>query len=236
MKTCSLRAAMALMAFVLVALTGCGGGDDSNAGNADTRPSFALQAAYQARIVSGVTDTFVVSGVCTGTASLAVGAVTPATFESVNGYQALTRSSFNLMCGAASSVVTDEPSTEYFDANYMPIGSSDPEEYVRFTSAPVTFAAQVRAGDAGSLGTSTVYSDSTKTSVTGQQRSRYVVQAETPTTVLVVITTDYYGAAGQIESMDDVRYRLELNGSLTMVSMTSDLAGPNPSRVVFTKV
>ncbi len=236
MKTRSLRASMALVMCVLVALAGCGGGGDSNADTPDTRPSFPLQAAYAARIVSGATDNFVASGHCTGTVSLAAGAVTPTTFEGVNAYQATTRVTADLMCGSGPSLVTDESSTDYFDANYMPMGSSDADEYMRYTSAPVVFAAQVRAGDAGSLGTGTIYSDSTKAQVTGQVRSRYVVQADTSTTLIVVVITDYYTAAGQIDSTGEFRYRLGLNGSLTMVSITSDQAGPDPMSVVFTKV
>lgn len=214
-------------------LYGCGGGGD--AGSTVTPvTSFPLQTGYKARVSSGATDSFSISGTCAGSATFTTSPATAATFEGVVGYSATTTSTVNFTnCTPATAAVT---STGYYDSNYTPLGSSTPGvEYAKFLTAPPALPASVKVGDTAVFATLTVYSDSTKATVTGQRLLSYVIEADTATTAVANLITKAYNTSSQLLFTQQLRYRIAADGTLTVISIDVQYSTTSTNHLVFTK-
>ena len=225
-------AVLAASLSILLAACGGGGGDSTPAG--PTVTSFPLAAGYQARVTSGATDTATISGDCSGNATLSASGTSAATFETVNGFSATSTITQNLVgCTPASSAVT---SVTYFNATFTPIGSSTPgTEYAKFTTAPQALPSSVSVGSTAVFGTLTLYSDSTKTTITGTRELSYVVQADSSNTAIVVFITRSFNTSSQLTFTQQTRYRIAANGTLTLVSIDVQRTLPSSLHVVYTK-
>ena len=214
-------------------LYGCGGGGD--AGSTVTPvTSFPLQTGYKARVSSGAIDSFSISGTCAGSATFTTSAATAATFEGVVGYSATTTATVNFTnCTPATAAVT---STGYYDSNYTPLGSSTPGvEYAKFLTAPPALPASVKVGDTAVFATLTVYSDSTKATVTGQRLLSYVIEADTATTAVANLITKAYNTSSQLLFTQQSRYRIAADGTLTVISIDVQYSTTSTNHLVFTK-
>ena len=216
-------------------LYGCGGGGSDYGSTVTPVTSFALQAGYKARVTAGATDNFSVSGTCSGSATITTSAATPAAFEGVAGYSVTTTLTRNLTdCTPASSAVT---STGYYDSNYAPIGSSTPGiEYAKFLAAPLAIPTAVKVGDTATLSTLTLYSDSTKATVTGQRLLSYVIEADTATTAIANLISKAYNTSSQLLFTQQSRYRIAADGTLSVISIDVQESTTGTTHLLYTKI
>jgi hypothetical protein len=225
---------LALAAAGALALSACGGGGDAAA---PTDPktstlSFPLKSAYAAAVASGYAKTYTVSGTCSGSATQTHGAATGgASFEGASGVvsavETLTISFTN--CTPASNAAT---ATIYYDASYTPLGSTIVGNVYRVYSAGLTIPASVTVGSTGTIGTSINYSNSTKTTMLGQNAFSYVVELDTATTAIVNLITRTTDAAGRLTSTEQDRYRIDATGPAVPVSIDIQYAYTSTTHLV----
>jgi hypothetical protein len=212
-------------------LAACGGGGGS-AAPATTTPAtatFALSAGYQARIVSGKTDNFIVSGSCDGTAQIATSPAVATTFEGVAGFSAAQVSTITF---SNTRCTTTKPQTN------VPIGLAIVGgEYSTNTgnASPATLPATVKVGDGGTIDTMSSYTDNTKAVTTGKRVLSYAIEADTSTTTAIAnfITTSY-DQAGNLLSTQQSRYHMAADGTLALASIDVQFAFTSTLHLVYT--
>lgn len=197
---------------VAALLAACGGGD----GGSTT--SFPLRAGYQAYVAAGSSQTYAVSGSCTGTARVTNGRPVPTVFEGVPGYAVTQTTSVSFTnCSPAS---TTETVTAYYDGNYAPLGSSSASgEYVKFDALPSAAPVAVSVGDSAGYGTQTIYADGGKTVVLGRNVLGYAIEPETAGTAVANLVTRTFDASNQLSSTTQERYRIGVDGTFTPLSV-----------------
>jgi hypothetical protein len=221
-------------------LAACGGGGGS-AAPATTTPAtatFALSAGYQARIVSGKTDNFIVSGSCDGTAQIATSPAVATTFEGVAGFSAAQVSTITFSNTRCTTTKPQTNGTTYFNSSYVPIGLAIVGgEYSTNTgnASPATLPATVKVGDGGTIDTMSSYTDNTKAVTTGKRVLSYAIEADTSTTTAIAnfITTSY-DQAGNLLSTQQSRYHMAADGTLALASIDVQFAFTSTLHLVYT--
>jgi hypothetical protein len=226
---------------LIAVLSACGGGGSSAPASTPTPPtppapatsSFALAAGYKARVMSGVTDNFDLSGDCTGTATIAYAAAMPATFEAVTGLSASQTATANLAnCLPASSSVTG---LTYYDANGVPIGQSiNGGDYAKYETLPLALPASVKVGDTADVVALATYTDSTKATQTGRRVYSYLIEPDTATTAIANISIRTYNTTAQLLSTQQSRYRMLADGTLKLVSIDVQFRLTSNTHLVYT--
>lgn len=235
-KTRSLAALFGCSVIVLLAGCGGGGGDGGAATTVVSATAFPLQTGYRARVAAGASDNFTISGTCAGTAQITNGAATASVFEGVSGFAAAQTATVNFTnCTPSSSTASG---TNYYDANYTPIGTSVLAlEYAKFLTAPTVLSASARVGDTAVYATLTTYTDSTKSTTTGQRVLSYAIEADTANTVIVDFTTKTYDTTPQLLLTQQTRYRVAVDGTLTLLSIDIQYSGTSgTAHLLYTKV
>ena len=229
------KALFVTIAALTLSLTACGGGGDSTPAPGASVTAFALQAGFKARVQSGATDNFSISGTCGGTSTLTTSAASASSFEGVGGFGITQTQTLSFTgCTPASTAVTG---SAYFDSAYSPLGTSIPGvEYTKFVSAPAPLPATVRVGDTAVFATVTVYTDSGKATMTGQRQLSYVVAADSSTTALVTFITRSSNNAGQLLFVAQSTYRMAGDGTLTIVSIDVQYSTTSTTHLLLTKV
>ena len=219
-------------------LAACGGGGGS-AAPAPTTPAtatFALSAGYQARIVSGKTDNFIVSGSCDGTAQIKTD---PAVLSTFNGASYSAAQVSTITFTTCTTTKPQTTGTTYFNANYAPIGLAiDGGEYSWNTGqpAPTNFPATVKVGDSGPISAMTTYA-SPNGAVTGQRVLSYKIEADTSTTTAIanIITTSSDNAnPSHVLSTQQSRYHMAADGTLALASIDVQFAFTSTLHLVYT--
>ncbi len=220
-----MRSLIGLLALVGLISCGSGGGGsggsgDAGGGNGTNASSlaFPIQIAKQAMITNGQARTFNASGSCTGRSTLAhAPSTSAANFEGVGGriasVQTVSASFSN--CTPATLNSTE---TYFYDANYIPLGSSSATQYRVFATRP-SIPASVKVGDTGAIGTMNSYSDSTKTVSTGIAVVTYAIEADTANTAIYDEITKTYNAANSLTLTEHSRYRISQSGPLELISV-----------------
>lgn len=230
----SLALAGALCASLLAA---CGGGGSGGAADAAVT-EFPLRAGYAARIGSGYSINFTVTeitGQCSGTATQTSSVPVAAAFEGVAGVAVTSTQSLTLPnCGGSGPLTSSASATDYYDGTFGALGSITGGQYGVFQPLPMTLPAAVKAGESGSLGVQTLYTDSSKSTVASRVRYSYVAAADTPTSAAVVLTTQGYDAADNPVFAESDHYRIAADGSLTLVFADIQYAGTNGLHLVLT--
>jgi len=203
-------------------LAACGGGGGSG-GPVASANAFNVLAGYQNLVASGQSTNLAVSGTCAGTASLVRGpANTAATFEGVSGFSATETTVVTLSsCTPASSTDT---TTQYYDANYAPLGFSILGGDYGVWASPPPIPASVHVGDSGMLGTIDEFTDSSKSISTGREDVSYVIEADTATTAIVNLIFRDYDGSNVLQSTEQDRYRMSASGALTLISIDLQFA------------
>ena len=220
----------AVLTVTMLSACGGGGGDPPGAPNPPVLTSFALKAGYAARIVSGATDDFIVSGGCSGTARIATAPAVAATFEGVVGVSALQTSTLN--CPPTPISVTG---LTFYNANYTPIGSSvDGSEYAKFESPPLDWPAAVKVGQSGTVATLTTYAGRFGV-ITGKRTISYEIKADgaSATTAIANIITRSYDRVALLAT-ETMSYRIIENGMLTPVLLDVKFSTTSTLHLIYT--
>lgn len=231
------KLAGAVLSASLLAGCGGGGGDSSNPTAVAATTPFNLQGGYQALVVSGANNAFMLSGDCTGAATISTTPAVQATFEGVDGF-ASTQTSTIQFTGNCSTTSTTGRGTTYYDAAYTQIGlQTIPGEYDVCTTLPTlppALPTSVMVGASGTIETLNTYADSTKASQTGTRVLSYVIEADTATTAIANLVTKAYNPSNQLLSVQQSRYRIAADGSFSIVSIDVQFSTTSTFHLVYT--
>lgn len=226
----------ALSASLLAACGGGGGGYTATTTPpaVESTDSFALSVGYKARIASGATDNFNITGGCEGTATIKTEPSASATFEGVAGYSSAQTSTVNFTKNCSPPTKTVTGST-FYNLKYVPIGQSiNGGDYSRFQAPPADLPALVKVNDSGTIATLTTYDSSTSTVPTGKRVLSYEIKADTSSTVLTNIITRTYDAANNLLVTETSTYRTAVNGSLTRVLLDVQFSFNSTIHLIYT--
>lgn len=240
----------AISVLCLSLLSACGGGGGGGdapapAPAAPTNPnpnpvastsSFALAAGYQARLIAGSNDNFDISGGCTGTANITINPLTPASFEGISGFAAPQVSTATLTnCSPASS---SSSGTTYYNTSYSPLGfhvTAGGSEYAVFAAPPLNLPASVKVGDTGTIVTYNTYSNSSKATLTGTRTLSYEIEPDTTTTAIFNLITKSFNTSNAPLSTQKSRYKMAVDGTLTLLTIEVQFETTSVLRLVYTK-
>jgi hypothetical protein len=212
-------------------MAACGGGGSSTPAATD----FPLLAAYKANIVAGQTRNVSVSGTCGGTGTITDSAAVAATFEGVNGYSATSTLTLNLTNCSQSTLAAS--GTTYYDANYTILGSVVPGTlYAKVASVPPPLPTTVKVGDTAIYATLTDYTDSSKTTLKGQEILSYVIEADSSSTAIANAITRTYDTSNNLLSTQQTRYRIDASGGFTLVSIDVQYSTTSTTHLLLTAV
>jgi hypothetical protein len=216
------------LVLTVLLLSGClkGGGNSASSPVTSTL-SFPLQGAFKSFVANGFSNTFSISGTdlsgsCGGSGSQTVApATTPATFEGVTGFSAV--DTFNMTITNCKTASSADTITSYYDTNYTPLGYNNAGvEYGVYRSQPL-IPASVKVGDAGLIGSITLYTDSSKAAGKGRVDVTYAVEADTENTAIVNFISREFDATDTVISTEQDRYRIGATGALIPVSVRLQL-------------
>lgn len=211
----------------VITLTACGGGGASAPSEqVISTQTFPLQSAMKNSVEHGSSTKFSASvivsdGVCTGTSNIDISTPVPATFEGVSGVSAANTAT--IMLKNCSPTYISGTTTDYYDSKYVPLGRAFQGGDYRVYQVPPQIPDTVRVGDTDKLGTQDNFTDSTKNEITGQHVISYVVEPDTASTAIVNMIDKFY-SGGILLSTEQERYRIEVNGTLTPVSLDRQTA------------
>lgn len=230
--------------FLIVGLlvAGCGGGGGGSSpppGPVTSTLSFPVRSGLNALTANGYSSaltangtpaTEATNGLCSGTLNQTTGPANAATtFEGVPALAAvrvLTIAFSN--CTPVSSTTT---STTYYDSNYLPLGFNQPGvEYGVFLAPPV-IPNSAMVGNVGTVGTITLYTDSTKAVGSGHRIISFIVEPDTASTAIINVIEQDFDALSQLLFTEQDRYRITSTGALTLVSV--DVQYNSSPRLVF---
>ncbi|MDB6061643.1 MAG: hypothetical protein JWM78_1746 [Verrucomicrobiaceae bacterium] len=212
-----------------VALAACGGG---GGGSSSTPPpvtqqpvtaTFPIAQAYANQVTNGFQLSFNVSGKTggvnfSGNGTLTVAAAVAASFENQTAMMNTTTISGTVSANGGTAPLNSVVRM-FVDSNYKDLGSVDEDDgtYTVVNSyTPLPTAAHVN--DSGSLSTSTVYSDQSKSLVVGSSVLTYVISPDSDTSVIYDITEKDYDASHTLTQTTHERYRITTNAAVSFAS------------------
>lgn len=217
-----------------VFLAACGGGGSGDSGPVTPAvTSFPLQAGYKALVANGMTKSFTISGTCSGSGNRSTApATTAATFEGKTGLSSTTTITMTFTNCTPASIA--QSSTSYFDSNYVPLGVNSIGVNYGVYLTPLVIPVSVSVGSTGTIGTETLYTNSTKVTGSGTNVMSYVVEADSSSTAIVNLIAKIYNASGTLTATEQDRYRLTSTGTLTPTSTDVQYANGSTNHLVFT--
>ena len=234
-------------ALCITVLAACGGGGGDSPAPVTPPPvttpppttaSFTVAAGFKARIDAGASDNFDISGGCTGTATIALSAGTPATFENVASIASPQTSTATLNnCQPASSSSTG---FTYYNSSYANLGLAvTGGEYAAFqpASTPTALPATAQIGNSGTIVTLNTYSNSSKTTLTGTRVVKWQIEADgtSTTSAIFALITENYNTSNLLLSTQTSRYRIAQNGTLTVTTIEVKFVGTTALNLLYTK-
>jgi hypothetical protein len=232
------RFGWAIVALVITAIAGCGGGGGASA------PTFPLRAALDKlardgghfNLLATGTGAVAADGDCTGWLNESdAAAIGPVTFEGTSNAKS---SAITAIMHLDNCTPNDLTTTEidYFDANYVPLGAvvSGIDYYGIYATTPaVSIPTTVKVGDSGVIGTINFQASSTDTTSKGHADRTYVIESDTASTAIANSISTVYDASGTKESKSEVRYRIDTQGNLSIVSQDIVKYGASTVHLVF---
>ena len=186
--------------------------------------SFPLDAAYAKAVTTGVSlNGTAVDGADTYTMSLSI---TPATDEIFEGV-VRNKSIESLTIKKNGSVLGVSGIDLYYSLNpFTTQGArySDGTHAVQ-TSTTGAFPATAKVGDSGALGTLTVYTNASKTTVLSTSLSTWTLEADTATTAFGCANSVIKNAAGAQTGTAAGCYKIDTNGNALGMRFTLSVAG-----------
>ena len=207
-------------------LAACGGGDDSPAptGPVASTLTFPLAAAYAKGFTTGVSlNGTAVDGADTYTMSLSITPVADEVFEGVlskksSGALTMKKNGTVLGADAISYYYTVNPFTQtggrYSDGSYAVL-----------TNNTGNFPTAAKVGDAGTVGTLTLYTSASKTAVKATTQNTWTLEADTATTAFGCVNSVIRDAAGTQTSTAAGCTKIDTNGNVLGMRYTLSIAG-----------
>ncbi len=237
------RWSVATVCLLVLAACGGGGGDVPTAPAVAGPPtpvtpaatvSYALAAGYQARIASGATDNFAISGSCTGTSRQSAAAATASSFEGTAGFSAVQVSDTTLTnCSPAAATVTG---TAHYNAGYVPIGLVVAGgDYAVLASGVASLPVSAKVGDTAVLATLNTYTGSNKATPTGQRVISFVIEADSGNTAIMNLVTRSYNTGQQLLVTEQSRLRMTESGALTMIAIDVQFSTTSAVHLLLTR-
>lgn len=234
------------VAICISMLAACGGGGGGGDGGTTpvqvTQPTvstapFHVNLAMSRLIADGYVAPVTMSGVVNGIPVTGNGTVTayqpaPATFEGSTARDAVTVVNISVTANGVTTAASPTSTHDYFNSTgefLGELGSSYSVAAPRF-SFPFT----VRVGDNGSLGTTTVYQDSTKSSIKGYEEHSYSIEPDTADTAIFNWKTATTNASRTPTDTTEQRFRITVAGAATMVSTTGTFTGSSAGNLTIT--
>jgi hypothetical protein len=236
---------IAYFGFALTAslLTGCGGGGGTPAatGPVVSTLTFPLRAASNAITANGESVTLtaigtsatqITDGLCSGTLTGTSGPANSATtFEGLPALSSVVVSTLSFSnCTPASTSTTY---TDYYDSNYLPLGTNVSGGSYTVWLTPPTIPASATVGATAIIGTETYYTNSTKSILDGRRDVSMVVEADTANTAVVNAISKRYNQSNQLLYTSQTRRRIDTLGATTYVSSDIQYATTSTLHLVF---
>jgi FKBP-type peptidyl-prolyl cis-trans isomerase len=185
-------------------------------------PEWSLSGLLNDWLRQNVRTRFMVSGSCNGSVTDTNSTTSQVTFDGTARTAVTTTSSW--VYSTCDSATFSHVDNTYYDSNYNLAGSAvttasklsvNGTEFVSFASPTAPLPFTVRVGDNGTIGTATVYTDSTKQSVIGSRTYTYAIEADHRiTSGIVNFTARTINPAGQTLLTTQTKYRLSAAISL----------------------
>ncbi|OYU32384.1 MAG: hypothetical protein CFE39_03220 [Comamonadaceae bacterium PBBC2] len=198
-------------------------------------PTYPLQQAYTARLTTGSSERFVVSGSCNGTATLSESAPAAANFEGLT-VQATSQTALVSLsdCSPGTSAVVG---SNFYDTNYLILGSVTPgQEYAKVIGIVAPLPSLVQVGDAATVVPLNLFIDNTKAVSTGRRTVGYAIEPDSVNSVVANFITRSYNTADQLLSTQQVRYRLDNSAVFKLLSIEIQNSTTNTARLVYTPI
>lgn len=155
-----------------------------------------------------------------------------ATFEGTAGRlsAASTQTTTLTNCTPTSSAQTG---TNYYDTNYVPLGYNTVGSSYGVFVTPPSIPSSVTVGNTGTLGTENIYTNSTKSVLSGTRIISYVIEADTASTAIVNLIARDYNTSTILTDTQQSRFRIAATGPLTHVSITYQASNGSTTNLVF---
>lgn len=208
-----------------VFLSACGGG-----GGGDVSPSpvalstFPLDTAYTQVATAGISlNGTAIDGADTWTMSLSV---TPAADETFEGATAK-KSVQSLTIKKNGATVVSSSGESFFNIGpFKPKGLKlNDGSYGVQTVASGVLSNVAKVGDTGSLGVTTLYSNSSKSSVLFTQEGTWTLEADTATTAYGCSNITVKNTSGAVITTTSGCYKIDTNGTVKGLKYTLAVAG-----------
>lgn len=253
------KTAFTLLAISISALlSACGGGGGSISSNTTTPvATYKYQSAVQTQNTAGYSLDFNVSLMgnaiannnCVGTGSITLNpsstqsTITDAAGVTKNVYSGTYTVTYNLSQSTQSGAVCPNfaittTSTYYFDSTTkLPVGILSSDGSISLAQSGLSYPNGVSVGDSGTIGTYTLYSDSTKTVAVGSETVTYSVTAGTDSSYVVIKTIDKVtDSSGQVGSIITAVSNLSSAGAMSLKSLTISYGLPDVGAILFTAI
>lgn len=223
----AIRALAALLAAASIAgCSGGGGGSLTSTSPAVVASSatFPIDTAYANLVKNGFQATLALSGNAgavpvSGSGSYSWAQASSSTFENQSVYDTLESLSFTLTA-AGNSQSSSDTQHQYFDSRYAFAGELDSDGTYYVPASMSAWPSAAKVGDSGSRGSITLYSDSSKTTVTGYEQLSYRIEADTATTAILTVVTVDTDTNNAPQGSEEDRYRVTPAGDISYVSST----------------
>jgi hypothetical protein len=220
-----------LVAFVVLQLAACGGGNNASTTTATSVPmTVDVQTAVANLITNGLSGSFTASGwdvsstdTVSGSGTYTESAGTATTLNGENVYaQSLVVNASVTVNGTSATLSTS--ATLYRDATtYAPVAENDGTFYIAWTSS--AYPTTVQAGSTGTDANGAIYSDATMTTQIGTVTETYTVSADTSTSLLLTFTQIQYNTSNAQTVEAQTTYSVTTSGALSLVSAVEQNTG-----------
>ena len=216
--------ALALATAFLAACGGGGGDTPASTAAVTTTTTFPLDAAYTKAMTTGVSlNGTAVDGADTYTMSLSIAPAGDEVFEGLTSKKSIQ----SLTMKKNGAVLGVDTISSYFTINPLAMKGARYSDgsYAVQTSNTGNFPAVAKVGDAGTLGTLTLYTSASKTSVKATTQSTWTLEADTASSALGCANSVIRDAAGTQTGTAAGCYKIDTSGNVLGMRYTLSVAG-----------
>jgi hypothetical protein len=215
---------LAITSFIIgnvALLTACGGGGSSTP---TTTATYALDTAYTQASTGGVSlNGTAIDGADTWTLAMSLSPAADETFEGVTSKKAVQ----SLTIKKNGSTVLSSGGESFFSINPFKTKGLKLNDgsYGVQTVAGGALSNTAIVGNSGPMGTITVYSNSSKSSVLFTQEATWTLEEDTATTAFACINTTAKNTSGVVITTTSGCYKVDSSGTIKGLKYTLSVAG-----------